>query len=339
MGPTTTYRGLSPRNSVFASKRMLANAQYRDSVAKYARIDELPKNAGDAIKLRRYHDWVVPDSPLSENIDPDFITPTFDDVQITVESYGAAVKLTQKIADMHEDPVFKDQFNKAGKNMGRTSFRVNWNGLICGLNVYYGGSASAVTRVTVDGTVSNNMLKKIHRQLMATGATPISRRQTATPNIGTEPVPETFIIVGHTNLKADFEALNDWIPLQKMPKPDSQDPYCIGAVEGFTVILNPDCTYFKAAGASTTAFLTNDNPGTGACDVYPFVVLSEDCFSCVPLAGKRAVKPMVLNPGEGALSMDNAFGRFGLVSWQGYFAAGITNDDWLARGEVAVTAL
>lgn len=333
----TTFNDLSPRTLVYAAKRMLKTAQHIDVLARYGQVDQLPKNMGDVIKLRRYLDWDVPDAPMSEAIDPEFVIPTFEDVEISVDYFGQAVKITQKIKDQHEDPVFKIQFDKAGKNMGMCSQKVNFNALVAGTNVYYGGTGT--TRLTVNGTISTSLLKKVYRQLMADGATPITRRLKAGPNIGTEPVQEGFVVVSHTNMKADIEALAGFTPVHKYPQPESADPGEIGACEGFRFILSREATYWKAAGASGSTYLTNDGNGTGAADVYPMVVLSEDCFSCVPLGGAQAVRPMVKNPGPDAVSVENPFGRFGVVSWLAVFGCGVTNEDWIARIEVGAKQL
>lgn len=335
----TTFGSLQPRNAAHASRRMLKTAAHVNVTARYATVDVLPKNAGDTLKLRRYEDLTIPDAPLSEILDPEATLPTFTDVEVVVEQYGAIIRLTQKIADMHEDPVFQIQFDKAGKQTGQTSQRVDFNALKAGTNVYFAGTATA--RGSVNGTVSNNDLKKIVRQFHADGASTIMRRIKAGPDIGTEPVPEAFVAFGHTDLLADLQNLDGWLPVHKYPNPGAADPGEVGTCEGIRFILNNEAPKWLAAGfanASLSYLANGAKPATAtAIDVYPIIVVSEDSYSRVPLAGKHAVKPMVINPGTP--SAYDPTGRKGFVSWLAYFACVITNDAWVARYEVGVSAL
>ncbi len=57
----------------------------------------------------------------------------------------------------------------------------------------------------------------------------------------------------------------------------------------------------------------------------------------MPLKGKRAITPMVLNPGTPSKS--DPLGQRGFVSWKTYLASVILNENWLARLECAVTDL
>jgi N4-gp56 family major capsid protein len=55
----------------------------------------------------------------------------------------------------------------------------------------------------------------------------------------------------------------------------------------------------------------------------------------VPLKGKKAVTPMVLNPNK-PRGGDN-LGQRGSVGWKTYSNTVILNDAWMARLEAAVT--
>jgi len=337
MDRTTTFGDLQPRNAVYASKRMLKTADHVNVTARYAQVDSLPRNMGDTLKFRRYLDLEVPDAPLSEVINPEASIPTYEDIEVTVELYGQIVRLSQKIKDMHEDPVFKIMFDKCGKAMGQCSQLVDFNALKAGTNVYYAGTATS--RATVNGTVDNNLLKKMERQLLNDGASPLMKRLAAGPNIATEPVPEAFVAFCHTDHKADLQELEGWLPMHEYSDPKSADPGELGQCESFRFIGSREAPVWRTSGASGTTYLSGGAKvsGAAACDVYPIIAVSEDSYSRVPLKGKEAVKPMVVNPGKP--SHYDPTGRLGFVSWIAYLACVITNDAWVARAEVAVTAL
>jgi N4-gp56 family major capsid protein len=316
---------------------MLKTAAHVNVTARYATVDPLPRNAGDTLKLRRYEDLPIPDAPLSEILDPEATMPTYTDVEVVVEQYGAIMRLTQKIKDMHEDPIFQIEFDKAGKQAGQCSQKVDFNALKAGTNVAY--AAGVTARTSVAARISNNDLKKIVRQFKRDGASTISRRIKATPDIGTEPVPEGFVAFGHTDMLADLEDLDGWLPVHKYPNPTAADPGEAGTCEGIRFILSNEAPISLAGGASGTTYLSNGEKVSVAasCDVYHLIVIGQDSYSRVPLAGKQAIKPMVVNPGTPSAA--DPTGRKGYISWLAYLACVITNEAWVCRYESAVTAL
>jgi N4-gp56 family major capsid protein len=339
MDRLTVYDSITPANRIYASKRILTIASRLDVTGRYATVDELPANMGDTMNLRRYQEWPEVTAPMSEYLNPESFIPTFEDFQVTVEPYGQSIRLTSKIADMHQDPVGKIQADRAAQSAARTAMKVDFNALKAGTNVSFGGTGT--TRLTVNGAITNNLLKGTLRQLENDGATPITRRLAAGPNVATEPVPEGFVCFGHVNHLADLEKLDGWIPVHKYAEAKSADPGEKGACEGFRFILNRDAPVFiqGATSVSSTTFLSNKgNPASASNpDVYPLIAIGQDSWSRVPLKGKNAIVPIVLNPGHP--SIGDVMGRFGAVSWWAYFAAVLTNQAWIHRIEVGATAL
>lgn len=335
---TTQYGDLELDDAIHASKRMLRTAQYHNITAKYADVDELPQHAGDTLKLRRYEDWSVPEAPLSEVLDPDAVQPTFVDVEVVVEEYGQIARLTKKIKLMHQHPVFKKQFELAGKSAGRCSQKVDFNALVAGSNVYYANNATG--RTTLDATVSNTGLKKIVRQFMTDGIDPITSRLKAGPDIDTEPIEESYVAFIHPHTRADCQGLDDWTEPKNYASGQAEQNE-IGACEGVRFLFSKDAKVYLAGASSTssTSWLVNGARVTSAStpDVYPIIVIGQNVWSRVPLAGHTALKPMVVNPGKPNAA--DPTGRKGFVSWLGYFAAVITWEAGVARYEVCATAL
>lgn len=339
MDRLTTFDTITPINRVYAAKRILTIASRLDVTGRYATVDELPQKMGDTLKLRRYQEWPEVVAPMSEYINPEAFVPTYEDFEVTVESYGQSVRLTQKIMDMHSDPVGQIMSKRAGQSAARCAMRVDFNALKAGTNVSFGGTGT--TRLTVNGAIDNDTLKAVLRQLENDGATPITSRIPAGPGIGTEPVPEGFVAFGHVNHRADIEALDGFTPVHQYPNAKIADPGEAGAAEGFRFILTRDAPVWTqaATSVSSTAYLSNKaTPSTAAYpDVYPLIVIGEDSWSRVPLKGKNALVPIVINPGTPSIS--DLMGRFGAVSWWAYMAALITNQAWVHRIEVAASVV
>jgi N4-gp56 family major capsid protein len=91
-----------------------------------------------------------------------------------------------------------------------------------------------------------------------------------------------------------------------------------------------------AAGTSGTTYLSNGSSsaagGAVNCDVYPVIVVAQDAYAIGPLQGFDSVQLYVVNP---KASTDQPLAQKGSVGWKTYQTAGILNQNWLARIEVA----
>jgi N4-gp56 family major capsid protein len=76
--------------------------------------------------------------------------------------------------------------------------------------------------------------------------------------------------------------------------------------------------------------------GTSA-DVYPVVYVAKESYGLIPLKGRGAVTPKVLNPDTPRGG--DPLGQRGSVGWKTYFVAKILNEAWMARLETAASEL
>jgi N4-gp56 family major capsid protein len=338
MDRLTSFGDLSGGTAGKAGRVMLETARRIDVTARYSDTNTLPRNAGDTLKARRYEDWPLTESPLSETVGPEILRPTFTDIEVTVEEYGQAMELTQKIADMHEDPVFRIQHQRCSKAAAKCGQRVSFNALKAGSNVVYANSAA--NRAAVNNTINNNDLKKMERSLNESGVEPVFERVMASTGVSTEPVPEAYLVLCHTSMKSDIRALSGFAPLEDYSSNHKGDPGEVGECEGFRFVANNEAPRVLAAGTSGTTFLSNNAKvsGAAACDVYLNIVMGANTWTRVPLAGSGgAIVPIVINPGKP--NVVDKFGRKGMIAWLAYFAAMITWDAGVIRYECAATAL
>jgi N4-gp56 family major capsid protein len=107
-------------------------------------------------------------------------------------------------------------------------------------------------------------------------------------------------------------------------------------VENVRFILSAFLDPFLAAGAAVGATGMIARNATNI-DVYPVIFVAKEAYGLVPLKGKEAITPTVINPDTPSKS--DPLGQLGFVGWKTYFASIILNQNWLARLEVAATAL
>jgi N4-gp56 family major capsid protein len=68
--------------------------------------------------------------------------------------------------------------------------------------------------------------------------------------------------------------------------------------------------------------------------VYPILYLARDAYGIVPLKGKAAITPMVVNPKP---SDSDPLAQRGHAGWKAMQTTIILNDFWMVRAEVACT--
>ena len=173
--------------------------------------------------------------------------------------------------------------------------------------------------------------RKIMRALKRQDARKITKVIKSTPSYGTQNVAGAFIAVCHPDCENDIRDMKGFVPVEDygtLPPYENE----IGKCEDFryltSTILMP---WEDTGGAATTAAVSTG--GTKA-DVYPILYIASDSYGLVPLKGKGAVTPMVVNPKP---SDSDPLAQRGHVGWKAYQTACILNEAWMVRAEVAVT--
>ena len=333
---TTTYGDISPRTAGFAKQMLLERGQFLMVVERFGQVDPQQKNKTKTVKWRRYNSLARATAPLAEGVPPTGKKLTHTDITATLEQYGDTIKTTDVIADTHEDDVLKESMDLVGEQAAETIEEVRINIIKAGTNVYYGNGVS--TRGTVDSPATRNDFRKIKRAFMANKARTISKIIRASAMISTEPVAPAFFAMGDTDLEADILDMDGFIPAENYADSTKILPGEVGKVESIRIILTPMFSPWLAAGASGTTYLSSGSKVTSAasCDVYPLLIVAKDAYGIVPLQGFNSVTPSVINPKPRG---SDPLGQIGYVGWKTYQTAAILNEQWIARLEVAATAL
>jgi N4-gp56 family major capsid protein len=327
----TDYGSISPRTGVFATATLLKRAENQIVMPRFCQVQPMPKNKSDTVKFRRYSAFAAATTPLTEGVTPSGKTISFTDFVATLNQYGDWVQITDKIADLHEDPVLKEMMAVCGEQAGETIEKITFGVATGGTNVFY---ANGTARNQVNTVVTRDKLRAVVRSLRANGARPIGEILGASDKIGTQPVGEAFFAFGHTDLDSDIRNITGFVPIEEYGNATKALPYEIGKVENIRFILTRHFHSIPDAGASTSTMVSTSG---SVADVYQLVVLAKDALGSVALKGADAVHPMVLNPNTPRGG--DPMGQLGSVAWKTWFAAVRLNESWLARIECAVTKL
>ena len=245
---------------------------------------------------------------------------------MTLSQYGVRTQITDVIADTHEDPVLQEAIDIIGEAGAFLAEQIRYGALCGGTNVFYSGTAEA--RSEVVAKLSLNLQRKITRSLKRNLAKPITKVVRSTANYGTEPISPAFVAVAHPDLEADIRALTGFVPAEKY---GTMSPWEgeIGKVESVRYVVSTVVKELGAVGGDGTAVLET----ASSAHVYPILFFAANAYAVVPLKGKNAITPMVINPGTPSDS--DPLGQRGHVGIKFYHACVILNDHFMARAEVA----
>lgn len=327
----TKYGDISQRTAAYAAKDMLSHAEPILVLSKFGQNKPLPKNKADTVKFRRPIPFALATTPLQEGVTPSARQMQYEDVPVQIKQYGDIVEITDVVHDLSEDPVLKDATMLCGEQAAETIEVLTWSVIQGGTNVFYANGSS---RGTVNTKISTTKQRAITRSLKANRGKKITSMVSASPNYSTEPVDAAFVALGHTDLEPDIRDMTGFVPCEKYGSMKAL-PYEVGKVEDVRYILSPVLNPILAAGSNTLNGMTS--VGGANVDIYPVIYICKEAFGLVPLKGKGAITPSVINPNNP--SSADPLGQRGFVGWKTYFEAVILNETWMARLECGATAL
>jgi len=150
-------------------------------------------------------------------------------------------------------------------------------------------------------------------------------------NYGTEAIAPAFIGLAHPDMEYDIRKASGFVAAEKYGTISPLEGE-IGKISDVRYILSTIIEPFRGAGAAGG---TNVIETGGLADVYPILYLAKDAFGIVPLKGKSAIIPMIVNPKP---SDSDPLAQRGHASWKAYQTTVILNDFWMVRAECACKA-
>lgn len=348
------YGTVSSRNLIRAAQGMLEHAQPITVLGDFGTQREMPKNATDTLVFRRTLPFgAVPNGVsiegtnryagtpnidegnfrLAEGSTPNSNTISFQDVSVTLQQYGLLFKFSQKAEMMYEDDIPAEMVKLTGETLAEVMELVRYGVLKAGSTVIYSNGSS---RAAVNTAITLNALRKATRTLESNRAKRVTSRIAPGVNYGTRAVQPTYIVFCHTDAISDVRNLPGFTKVEEYGSFKPVHDREFGACEDYRFISSPLFEPFLGAGASVGASGMLSVGGANV-DVYPFLVIAEDCWGQVALKGMGAIKPTVLPSTQ--INHANPLGQFGYVGASSWFAAVRLNEAWLARLECGVSSL
>lgn len=324
----SVYGDITPRTAAYVQKQLLERANPQLVMEPFLDGKPVPTRSTKNTTFRRYNTLSTDPKFLTEGVTPADTAVTFTDIQATLTQMGDWIRITDVIEDTHEDPILQEFTDILGEQAPVMVERNRFNIYKAGTSVYY---ANGSARNAVNTPVSRDLLRRATRGLKAQNAPKITRVAKSTTNYGTEAVDCGYVAFVHTDVEND---LFDIPGFKKVEDYGSATPFMgeIGAHENIRFISSTIFAPWADAGGAAGSMISTT--GTSA-DVYPILIMGMHACATVPLKGKAALTPIVVNP-KGAET--DPLAQRGSVGWKTFQTAVIQNDMWMTRLEVAVNA-
>ena len=347
------YGTVASRNLIRAAQGMLEHAQPITVLGDFGTQREMPQNSTDTLVFRRTlpfgastsgttienssryvgtPDITASNFVLAEGVTPNANTISFQDVSVQLQQYGVLFKYSSKVEQLYEDDIPGEMVKLTGETLAEVMEMVRYGVLKAGSTVIYANGSS---RSAINTAISLNSIRKAARTLESNRSRRVTSRLAPGVNFGTRAVQPAYVVFCHTDAVSDTRNLPGFTRVEEYGSFKPIHDREIGACEDFRFISSPLLKSFAAAGSATLNGMLS--VGAANVDVYPFIIIGEDCWGQVALKGMSAIKPVVLKASQ--TNHANPLGQFGYVGASTWFATVRLNDAFMARIEAGVTAL
>jgi N4-gp56 family major capsid protein len=340
-----SYGDISPAVAAYSVVRMLNRAMPYLQLERFGQTYPLPQNSTQTAKFRRYfltgatgaagsgsgsYYTPVATTPLVEGVTPSGNSIANQDYSVQLAQYGDFVTITDVILDTHTDDVLGQTTDILGEQAALTVETLRFNVLKAGTNVFYANSVAG--RSSVVAAIALADQRRVTTALNRQNAKKISSVVASNPDYGTKSVEAAYMAVCHPDIESDLRNISGFKPVADYGPHTSPMEGEIGSIEQVRYLSSTVLAPFADAGGAKGSMRSTS--GTSA-DVYPILYFGRDAFGIVPLKGKSAMTPMVVNPKP---APGDPLAQRGTVGWKLWTATVILQDAFMARLEVAATA-
>jgi N4-gp56 family major capsid protein len=349
MAQVTGYGDITPAVAAYSVVRMLNRAMPYLHFEKFGQTYVLPTNNTNVAKFRRYflsgatgaagtgnpaQNFYIPvaTTPLVEGVTPTGSKLANQDYTATLQQYGDYVTITDVVMDTHTDPVLQQATDILGEQAAVTVETLRYNVLKAGTNVFRANKVAQVSDIIA--TVSVGDLRRVSTALNRQNAKKISSVVASTPDFNTKSVEAAYMAVCHPDLETDLRTLSGYKPVADYGPHTTPFEGEIGSFEQIRFMTSTVVTPYADAGGANAALRATTN-ASSAIDVYPILIFGRDAYGIVPLKGKSAMTPMVVNPKPAS---GDPLAQRGTVGWKLWNSTVILQQAWMAILLVGATA-
>jgi len=319
---------ISPRTERYVDRLVLANAVPYNVFGKYGTNRVLPKKSSQTIMFRRYENLPPATTPLTEGVRPGAGTINYTDYLLKLQQYGYWVNFSDVVMDTLDDPILNDTAPKLGQQAGETLDILRFNVLKAGTSVFYSNGAA---RDAVNTVIAIDDLHRIDRFFKEQNAKVITELILGGSNVNGVFVAPSYRAICHPNCLYDISQITGFQPASQYGQRKNVPENEFGSIGQFRFEWSTNADPWLDDGG---AFGNMESESGAAANVYPILIFAKDAYVLVAFGGKNAVKTYITQPG----GHGDELHQQGAIGWKTMTGTKITNDNFMARLEVAVTA-
>ena len=244
---TMKYGSLDETEAFKIQKKFLSIAKRNMIFSRFAQKETKSRGEGLEVRWKRFEKFGLPLVPLAEGVKPpaDSLLQTI--IKVKLHQYGSYVATTDVLVAAAQDPIIQQITERQSIQAAELLDFITYLHARSGTQAAFaGGTNRATVQKTIGGTdgvttadvANTNLLDTAVRTLEYQEARKIAKQMTPSPKYNTEPVPEAYVAVCHTDMRKDIEVLPEFIPYAKYSNNGQQMlPGEIGSVGTIRFIL------------------------------------------------------------------------------------------------------
>lgn len=324
----------NPTN-VHSIVKLLKSVDVVEVIDKFVQTIPVPANKNETVSMQRA---VTPDpnvAEVAEGVNPPARALTYEQVTKTFEEFAEVFAVTSRQAELGERDVIADSKDRLVDLVKRTREKNAWYEYRAGTGVLY-NSAAITARADVNGPITINRLRIASRDLANARASYMREMTSGSVNQGTVPVEPSYVVLCHTDCRADIRALPGFVTAAQIGGGNAKNiPQLFGMVDDFAFICSPEFEPFAGAGAAVGATGMKSVGGVQV-DVYVYLVVAKDSLGKCNLKAEGGGTQIKINVLDKPDKSDPTNQRR-LISTRWWDAPVILNQSWLRRIEAGVT--
>ena len=211
----------------------------------------LPQHEGDTYKWRIFAELAAATTPLDEVQDPPSVLPSKTDLSVTMKQYGSWIK-TSAWRDMTGLTQDKDAITQRLTRQSALTLDTLIRAVTAG-----GASSTTCSNGTGTATFLNATdIKIVIKNILAENGEMITPRLGASTKVGTSPIRRSFVVVAHSDLQMDIEAVAGFKHVSTYAKPGDAYPGEWGSIGNSRWLLTTNA--YKSGSDYKCLFLAQD---------------------------------------------------------------------------------
>lgn len=303
---TTQTAGLSSELKTYYDKKLLSRLLPNQTWMQFGQKRPIPKKGGKTIEFRKFTALSAATTALTEGVTPSGNSLNVTNQTASLSQYGDFIEISDLLDLTAIDPVLDETAALLGEQSALTLDTIVRDILTAGTSVQYAnGRASRVTVAAGDNlTVAE--IRKAVRTLKRNNVKPVDGKD--------------YIAIVEPGATYDLQSDTKWEEYNKYTNPENMYNGEIGRLFGVRFVESTNHKKFAGAGAAGV-------------DVYCTIILGQNAYGVVDVAGSGAVENIFKPHGGG----QDPLNQRATSGWKAFFTATILEQLGVLRVEHTVS--